>query len=108
MRIVLTTGEETIGIIPGKFRKRCWMNNGDVVLVCRREFQTDKVDVLHKYDDEEKRMLHDAGHIPPFFLVTEATCDTRETCDVFVFDTNEGDARDSSDEDSPMGAFMDI
>ena len=59
---------ELIGIIPGRFRKRCWMKVGDIVLVSIREFQKDKVDIIHKYDDSEIKILVKQLEIPQFFI----------------------------------------
>ncbi|KAL0248528.1 hypothetical protein GEMRC1_003764 [Eukaryota sp. GEM-RC1] len=43
--------------IRGKLRKRCWMRVSDIVLVSLREFQDNKVDIVHKYNDDEIRAL---------------------------------------------------
>ena len=59
---------ELIGIIPGRFRKRCWMKVGNIVLVSIREFQKDKVDIIHKYDDSEIKILVKQLEIPQFFI----------------------------------------
>ena len=37
MTVVLPDSSESMAIIPGRFRKRCWMLVGDLVLVSRRE-----------------------------------------------------------------------
>jgi len=38
-----------MGTICGRMRKRVWINNGDYVLVSIRDFEPDKVDIIHKY-----------------------------------------------------------
>ena len=64
---------EFIAIIPGRFRKRCWMKVGDIVIVSRREFQETKMDILHKYNDDEVKVLLKEYEIPPFFSEAVAT-----------------------------------
>ena len=39
-----------VGKIRGKLMKRMWMGNDDIVLVGLRDFQDDKVDIIHKYN----------------------------------------------------------
>ena len=38
-----------LGIICGKMRKRVYIKVGDLVLVSMRDFQSNKVDIIHKY-----------------------------------------------------------
>jgi len=73
MIVIFPDGREFMAHIPGRFRKRVWMNTGDVVIVSRRDFQDDKVDIIYKYEADEVRRLQKQGHIPKFFLDNEAT-----------------------------------
>jgi translation initiation factor 1A len=50
-------GTSKIAHIRGAFRKRVWINNGDLVLVGIRSFQDGKVDIINKYTPDEHRML---------------------------------------------------
>lgn len=93
MTVILPDSVEFLARIPGRFRKRCWMTPGDVVLVSRRSFQDDKLDILYKYNDEEKRKLHKKGEIPPFFLDKDSTEDIIDNFD-FSNDQNEIDSDD--------------
>ena len=65
--VMFADKNEFIAIIPGRFRKRCWMKVGDIVIVSRREFQETKMDILHKYNDDEVKLLLKEYEIPPFF-----------------------------------------
>jgi translation initiation factor 1A len=58
---------DNIGIIPGRFRKRCWFDIGDLCLVSFREYQDNKVDIIYKYTPDERRSLHRTGEIPIAF-----------------------------------------
>lgn len=57
-------GKVRTGTIRGKMRKRQWVNMGDVVLVTLREFQDDKVDIIHVYQSDEVKKLTKMGHLP--------------------------------------------
>lgn len=50
--------------IAGKGRGH-FIGVGDLVLVSRRDFQEDKVDVIHKYNEEEVERLMDMGEPLP-------------------------------------------
>lgn len=66
--LALIDGSEILGLIPGKFRKRVWFKTDDIVLVGRREFQDDRVDIIYKYHDYEARKLLKMSEVPPKFL----------------------------------------
>ena len=91
MTVILPDGTEMIAIIPGKFRKRCWMTVGDIILVSRREFQDTKLDILHKYNAEEKTQLFKSKEIPAFFMTQEATADDKTTDGGFLFSAADED-----------------
>lgn len=63
IQIETTEGTTLIGHIPGKFRKRVWINKGDIVLVSLRAFESQskdkeqRADVLAKYRKDEVRFL---------------------------------------------------
>ncbi len=66
--VKLPDGSEMLAIIPGRFRKRCWMKAGDVLLASYREFQDNKLDIVYKYDMDEARQLARYQEITSFFL----------------------------------------
>ena len=66
--VTLPDKSETLAIIPGRFRKRCWMKAGDIVIVSRREFEVGKMDVIYKYNDDEVRKLIKDKEIPDYFM----------------------------------------
>jgi translation initiation factor 1A len=68
--VVLPDSTKKMAIIPGRFRKRCWMKVGDIILISYREYQKEKIDVCYKYDADEARLLMEYNEIPPFFAGT--------------------------------------
>ena len=78
-----TTGEFTsknrICLIRGKMRKRVWINNNDMILVSLREFDDNKGDVIHKYEENETKKLMKNNHIPNIVLNTHVTEKKEET-----------------------------
>ena len=68
-RVMLITPDnsEILGHIQGKFRKRVWFNVNDIVLFSRRDFQDEKVDIIHKYSEDDIKKLIKELEIPPDF-----------------------------------------
>ena len=46
-------GKSRMGTVRGKLHKKIWIARGDVVLVGLRDFQDDKCDIIHKYNNDE-------------------------------------------------------
>jgi len=87
--VLFSDSTEIMGVIPGRMRKRVWMSIGDVVLVSKREFQEDRVDIIHKYTQDEIPRLHKMEEIPSFFMDKEATHDINDDINLeFKFDIN--------------------
>ena len=82
---------EKMAIIPGRFRKRCWMKPGDVLLASYREFQANKLDIVHKYTTDEIRKLVGLDEIPSFFLDNvSGSVPAKESEMGIVFDVKDG------------------
>lgn len=47
-----------------KFKQKVIINRGDIILVSRREYEVDKVDVIHKYSTEEVSKLLKYKELP--------------------------------------------
>jgi len=51
--------------IPGRYRKRMWMREGDVVLVVPWDFQFEtRGDIVWRYTRDEVYRLREAGQLP--------------------------------------------
>lgn len=58
--VLCDNGTEAIGVIRGsmrRFNKRVLIETGDIVAVSTRDFQTNKVDIVHKYNAEQCKIL---------------------------------------------------
>jgi len=56
-------GVKRMARIPGKMRKRVWINVGDVVIVVPWEFQDEKADVVWKYTRPQVAWLERKGYL---------------------------------------------
>lgn len=65
------TNRETIGWLCGSLHRRGWLAVDSVVLVSIRDFQTDKVDIIHKYTEENVKQLLGLKEITPAFVQRE-------------------------------------
>jgi initiation factor 1A len=60
VHLITNSGTESIGIIRGslrKFSKRVIIETGDIVVVSKRDYQKDKVDIVHKYNSDQVQTL---------------------------------------------------
>jgi translation initiation factor 1A len=58
--VLCNSGEELVGIIRGnmrKFNKRVLIDVGDILVVSKRDYQTNKVDIVHKYSLEQCKTI---------------------------------------------------
>ena len=56
-------------------RKKVWITAGDIVLVAKRDFQDEKVDIVHKYSADEARNLKQYGELPETARINETAVD---------------------------------
>jgi translation initiation factor 1A len=74
-------GVSRLGHIRGKMRKKVWITAGDIVLVGKREFQDEKVDIIHKYTADEARNLKQYGELPDNARINETAVDIANAMD---------------------------
>lgn len=67
MACILADGSTIIGSIRGAMTRKKIISAGATVLVDRREFQTNVVDIIHLYNDDEVKELTRMGEIPTDF-----------------------------------------
>ena len=92
------TPKEYRGRISGRMRKqkrRNFVNKDDFVLISKRDFEEDKVDILHVYRPEAMRKLVKMGHLPD---IERVGCgDVKEATTAFEFSDELGEPSDSGD-----------
>lgn len=95
-RCIVSTPDniEAMAHIPGKFRKKVWFTTGNIILVSRRDYQRDVVDILHKYSPSEVLELHKIKEIPDTFLVNEKASSDQS----FLIVTEENQDSSNSDD----------
>ena len=65
VRVRCADGYNRICRIPGRYRKRMWIREGDLVLVVPWDFQFKvKGDIVWRYKRDEISKLREAGYIP--------------------------------------------
>ena len=57
-------GKTYLGVVRGKMRKKIWINVNTIVLFTYRDFEDAKIDIIHKYQDDEVRQLVKLNEIP--------------------------------------------
>ena len=58
--VLCDNGKEAVGVIRGsmrRFNKRILIETGDIIAVSIRDYQTGKVDIVHKYNAEQCKIL---------------------------------------------------
>jgi len=74
--------------IRGRFKRRVWINNGDVVLFSLREFEDDKADIIYKYNSDEIEYLKSNGLFDATLILES------ENPQSFRLDENDQDSSD--------------
>ena len=77
-------GQSRIGKVRGKMNKRVWIELGNLVLIGLRDYQDDKGDIFHKFNEEESRKLKNLGELPSEFI-TKDIKEIEDDC-AFEFD----------------------
>ena len=91
---------DVIGVIrPGLKKKRMFINANNVILVCLRDFEPGKVDVVYSYKTHEARKLNRMGKIPDncFSFVGGTEEDAGENN---MFKDDESDSEDTDNEET--------
>jgi len=96
LRVMCSDGEERLCTIRGKLVRRAWVHLRDIILVSLRDFEPGKVDMIHKYTDEEARNLRAYKEIPSSMSAEKESEDNEADGLVFGFDGS-GDELDEKE-----------
>ena len=89
---------DVVGIIrPGLKKKRIFINANNVILVCLRDFEPGKVDVVYSYKLPEVRKLHKIGKIPSACLGFTGGNEKEDADDNAMFHYEDSESSDSDD-----------
>ena len=137
--VLCDNGNEAIGVIRGsmrRFNKRVLIETGDIIAVSTREYQDNKVDIVHKYNAEQCKILINSKELS-YTLINAynkvSICTINRTNDddiifenmpgevedtkkqtidynnsVFVFNSEDEDAEDADAEDADADDADDI
>ena len=81
--LTLQTNIPKIGHIRGNMQKKIWIKENDIVIISLRDFQDNKCDIIHKYDNEEIKQLIKLNEIQ------KETLNNNQNDEDCVFDFNE-------------------
>ena len=86
-------GVDRLGICAGNTKKRVWINNGDIVLIAKWDFETDdsKCHIVHKYEDDEVKRLKAENQFPDSIQIEEGNEYGDDFEDNFTFSTELSD-----------------
>lgn len=90
---------QVLGVVRGKIRKRVIFNTGDFVLISFRDelnkYSKQKVDIIHKYDNKEKRDIKKSSNDSKlknlFKMDVDDYKDSNDDEDDFFFDEDDND-----------------
>ena len=63
LKVRCMDGETRTARIPGRMKKRVWINEDDVVIVEPWDWQDEKADVKWRYDSQQADQLRREGHL---------------------------------------------
>ncbi|MDZ7688985.1 MAG: translation initiation factor eIF-1A [Halobacteriales archaeon] len=63
LKVRCMDGETRTARIPGRMKKRVWINEDDVVIVEPWDWQDEKADVKWRYDSQEADQLRREGYL---------------------------------------------
>ena len=99
------TNKKYIGIVRGNMRKKIWIKVDDIVIFSHRSFQDNKVDIIHKYNDNDIPILIQMEQLTSNFATTTAfekhtdRIDVNQkSLDVPLPDNNDNDVDDDDDD----------
>ena len=60
--------KKVVGYVRGSIKKRCRLKPNDIVIIAIREYQENKVDIIHKYNEEEIKLMKKRNYFNNDFI----------------------------------------
>jgi|TARA_Y100000389_G_scaffold203030_1_gene250166 translation initiation factor 1A len=60
--------KKVIGYVRGSIKKRCRLKTNDIIIIAIREYQDNKVDIIHKYNEDEMKSLLRNNYLDADFI----------------------------------------
>lgn len=87
VNLICNSGDEVMGIIRGnmrKFNKRVLIDKGDIVVISKREYQANKVDIVHKISSDKYSEVLNSVHFSnvlknEYYNTTNTSLNNKET-----------------------------
>lgn len=87
VNLICNSGDEVMGIIRGnmrKFNKRVLIDKGDIVVISKREYQANKVDIVHKISSDKYSEILNSVHFSnvlknEYYNTTNTSSNNKET-----------------------------
>jgi translation initiation factor 1A len=110
--VLCDNGTEAVGVIRGsmrRFNKRVLIETGDILAVSMRDFQDNKVDIVHKYNAEQCKILINNKEISDTLInaynkISNTTLNNANEANI-IFD-EAADAAEAADTDAAMDAVV--
>lgn len=101
-----------LGVLRGSMRRKVWVITGDVVLYSIRDFQAEKVDIIHKYSNSDVTKLYRYGelsqHMYDVYVNEFSSPSSMPKDTAFIDFMDEHGTKMSSDEDNDGSDDIDI
>ena len=84
VELLCNDGEKRLGIIRGNMRKKQWINSNSIVLYSVRDYEKDKVDIIHVYKDLVVKQMENKMK-----LTFSITSEEQNMDDIFMYVSDE-------------------
>lgn len=85
--IIDKNNKKYLGILRGNMKKKVWIKKDNIVLCSIRDYEQNKVDIFHKYNDYEVKRLIKIKQIDSKFIITDINeSETKIDDDIICFE----------------------
>ena len=88
VELICNDEKKRLGIIRGSMKKKIWMSADDYILVGLRDYEHDKCDIIHKYNNSEVLFMKNRGDFDKC-IITDKTNFEDEEDGIFLNDNSD-------------------